>query len=267
VSSATIYTIIKGITSNSYTLTGLSAGTTYNFKIKALCDSTNSTYSSVKSFTTLQGCSDNFEPNNGLFSAPSVPLNTDVYALISTATDKDFYSFNNSTISKNIKVSLTNLPADYDVRLIDPNGTRIAVSQNAGTTSETISFNTNVIGNYKVLVYGYAGLFNSNKCYRLRIVTTSTALREEASRLNALKHIVIYPQPSTSFTNIQFADDWKGIATLTVVSQLGETVLKKQIPANTKTYKLDVSGLANGVYILRINTATEIIANKLLIQH
>ena len=51
--AASTYTTISGITSTSYNLTGLTASTTYSFRVQSVCSgSTTSAYSSVASFTT-----------------------------------------------------------------------------------------------------------------------------------------------------------------------------------------------------------------------
>ncbi len=54
-SSASAFTTIAGISGTTYNLTGLTAATTYQFKIQGVCAAANSSYSAVKSFTTSTG--------------------------------------------------------------------------------------------------------------------------------------------------------------------------------------------------------------------
>ena len=55
-STATTWTTITGLTTNSYALTGLTLGTAYQFQVSTVCSSTSSSaYSSPVSFTTTGG--------------------------------------------------------------------------------------------------------------------------------------------------------------------------------------------------------------------
>ena len=51
-STATTWTTVSGITTTSKALTGLTAGTTYNYQVSAVCTSGTSAYSTAASFTT-----------------------------------------------------------------------------------------------------------------------------------------------------------------------------------------------------------------------
>ncbi|MBS1609598.1 MAG: M4 family metallopeptidase, partial [Bacteroidetes bacterium] len=113
-------------------------------------------------------CTDNFESNNTRSTAASLPLNIDNTATISSSTDKDWFKFTTTASAPKLKVTLTNLPADYDVRLYNSNGTQLAASQNAGTTSETITRNATNAATYYLQVYGY-NKANSTSCYTLRV--------------------------------------------------------------------------------------------------
>ena len=67
---------------------------------------------------TGPSCPDQFEPNNTKSTATTtMPLNATFTAQIATATDNDWYKFANTTAAKNIKIEMTSLPADYDLRL------------------------------------------------------------------------------------------------------------------------------------------------------
>ena len=55
VSTAGSFTTISNISGTSYNLTGLTAATTYQFQVQAICSGGNSAYSSVSTFTTSSG--------------------------------------------------------------------------------------------------------------------------------------------------------------------------------------------------------------------
>ena len=70
--------------------------------------------------------------------AATIPLNTDVYGLINVRGDNDYYKFIITT-GGTITISLTTLPADYQLALLNSSGTTLQSSTNNGTTSETIN--------------------------------------------------------------------------------------------------------------------------------
>ncbi len=55
VGSTGTFTTVSNLTTTSYNITGLTAGTTYQFHVQAICASGNSVYSSLGSFTTSGG--------------------------------------------------------------------------------------------------------------------------------------------------------------------------------------------------------------------
>jgi Pregnancy-associated plasma protein-A len=112
-------------------------------------------------------CTDNFEPNNTNTTAKNLPLNTNATALISTSTDVDWFTFNNTSAQRKIKVNLSNLPADYDVFLYR-NNTLVGSSENDAVTNEQIILNTNTVGTYRIKVVGYNGVSNATSCYTVK---------------------------------------------------------------------------------------------------
>ena len=157
VSTAGSYTTVSNLSGTSYNLTGLTASTTYNYQVQAVCSGVSGAYSATSSFTTLAsgggGCTDNYETNNTLNTAKVIPVNTPITAKIGTSTDKDYLQFSNTSATRNIKVNLSNLPFDYDLKLYR-GSTLLATSEQAGTTSEQIIFNTSTVStSYKALDY------------------------------------------------------------------------------------------------------------------
>jgi hypothetical protein len=167
-------------TTTSRALTGLTAGSTYNYQVQAVCSAGAGVYSSASSFTTTSTsttCTDSYENNNSLNTAKTIVKNANITARISTSTDKDYFKFTTTTADRNIKIDLTGLPADYDVKLYNSSNTQIGISANTSTTNESIIYNNGAAGTYKVYVYGYNGAFNSTACYTLRANTSGAAFR------------------------------------------------------------------------------------------
>jgi len=118
------------------------------------------------------GCPDIQEPNNTQATAGTIVAGTAYNALIATSTDNDYYKFTVAT-GTNISVSLTTLPFDYDMQLLNSAGVLLGSSANGGTTSETITLNNAAAGTYTVRVFGYNGAFSATQCYNLKVTTTA----------------------------------------------------------------------------------------------
>lgn len=173
-SSATWINIVTGTTSVSVIKTGLTAGTSYDWRVRTNCASASSTYASSQFTTTTasSGCASNYEPNESLAAAAAVSTNTALSAAIGSSTDKDWYKFTLSAAS-NLNITLTNLAGDYDIILYNAAGTEIKRSENAGTTSETIANSNTAAGTYYLQVFGYNGANSPTVCYNLNIGSTA----------------------------------------------------------------------------------------------
>jgi hypothetical protein len=111
---------------------------------------------------------DAYEPNDSLSAAYGPISSGTVYnGYISSGTDTDWFKFNvNSTGT--INLSLTNLPGDYDIYLYNSAGSLVAFSENAGTTSESVSYNATSTGTYYVEVFGYNGAMSTTQAYAMQ---------------------------------------------------------------------------------------------------
>ena len=107
-------------------------------------------------------------------AAKAIPVNTSITAKIGTSTDKDWFSFSNTSSQKNIRIDLTNLPFDYDVYLYRGT-TLVGSSENPDNENEVIVLNTSIVGQYKIKLVGYGGTYSNTLCYSLLASLSSTA--------------------------------------------------------------------------------------------
>jgi hypothetical protein len=239
--------------------------------VRATCPAGIGNYSSNVTFTTgSSACSDKYEPNDTKSAAKTIGLNQNISAVIGTSSDVDFFKFTTNSAAPNFKVTLTNMPKDYDLVLYGPGGTQIGVSQNAGTNSESVTYNGTVAGTYKVQVFGYNGAFSASDCYTLKVTTSSGPLTEAAAKaaIDTKSGVMVYPQPASAYTIIQFAgSQWKGNATVSVISQMGQVLSARQVNTDSRQYRLDVSNLANGMYYIKISNGNTTVTQKLVVQH
>ena len=273
-SSAASFTTTTS-TTNSKVLTGLSSSSAYVFQVQAVCASGTSSYSSTGSFTTLTpttGCSDVYEPNSSSTTASVIPTNTDITAMIGTSTDNDYYKFTTTSPNTYIKILLTNLPGDYDIRLYNSSLTQLAISQNGGTTSETIIRNTVSAGTYYIKVYGYGGAFSTTICYNLRVNVGSTSFRSSDGLSTeivtpSLNDFNLFPNPAQNMVNVAFNSPTNESINVRIFDMVGKTILSNEIGVTTgdNKFSFDLSNLTKGIYFVEMNTSTERIVKKLIL--
>jgi hypothetical protein len=274
--AATTWTTVTS-TSTSRALTGLTASTTYNFQIASVCASGTSAYSTAGSFTTtaVSTCTDAYEPNESRTGAKTIPLSSNVSARISSATDKDYLKFVNTTAARNVRVSVTNLPADYDLKLYR-SSTLVGTSQNSGTSNESLIYNnTQAATTYTAYVYGYNGAFNTTSCYTIRAEISGTSfVRQSAEELEIINEelsnepLQVYPNPSNGLLNIRLQPEGDINQTVEVYNQLGQKVesfelsFTKEMPA----VELQLNDLNDGIYFVRVYDGNTVQTRKVMLR-
>jgi len=264
--SSTVWTTVN-VTTTSFAITGLTAGTAYNAQVQSVCSAGNGSFSAINFTTTsaTTSCTDTYESNNSSSAAKTIPVNTNITARIGTSTDTDWFRFSNTSTARNIRIDLTNLPADYDVRLYNPNGTQVAISQNGSITSEAIVYNTTTTGTWRIQVYGYQGAFNSTLCYTLRASISASTFREgdetPAAELNSSasdSDVVIanvFPNPTNGKLNVILEASEAQNTQLSIRDITGRTALQQNVvcTSGSNTIILDMESLPNGYYLLVID--------------
>lgn len=238
-----------------YTVAG-----TYNVILSVSNDAGSDVLTIPDYITVTQpvGCQDNYEPNETMATAAVIPVNTDVFALISSIADIDCFKFSTAGNAKNIKITLTDLPADYNIELYKSDGSLVGSSMKSGTTGEQIIYNTNKAGSYYIYVYGYAGVFDADECYTLRANTSSAAFKSaeaEANSSDITEELTVYPNPSNSTFNFIYKTNSQEPITLQLFDISGRLIQEYQSlsPDNIITVG---ENLENGVYIAVITQGT-----------
>jgi len=270
-STATTYTYVT-VTSNTYSATGLTSGSTYNWQVKANCTSGSSSYTNA-SFTTTSVCSDVYESNETQAAAKLIPINTNNTAKIGTSTDVDWFKFSNTSTSPNIKIQLTNLPFDYDLKMYNASGTLLYTSENGGTTAETIIYNAAPVGTYYIKVFGYSGAFSSGSCYTIRANVGSTNYKlaegtEEILEEEILSTISVYPNPSADGNvSVQFTNKFTGAFDVVVLDATGNILINTQMEKveDLIKFNLNLSEMANGIYFVMIRSEDYEFSEKIMV--
>ena len=180
-------------------------------------------------------------------------MNTDVQGTISTSSDIDHYSFSLASAGT-ITVSLTSLPANYNLAVLNSSGTQIEISQNNGTQSETISLNL-AAGIYYAKVFPMGNVNSATACYNLRVQTVTATDQFVDPKFT----INLFPNPANSSLNV-WIEGGEQKAQIKVYDIMGKLVIQQ---TSTSTLsQLNVSKLAAGIYILKVNNGKETRAAK-----
>ncbi len=263
-------------TTNSKNLIGLASSSSYTFQVQAVCTSGSSAYSSTATFTTLTStstCSDVYESNGTSSSASVIATNTDITALIGSSTDNDYFKFTTTSPNTKIKIVLSNLPFDYDVRLYNSSLTQLSISQNGGTTSETIIRNTTTAATYYIRVYGYNGAYSTTSCYNLRVNVSGTNFRS-SDNLSAdvatpiFNDFTVYPNPAHGEVNVSFNSLKNETINVRIFDMVGKTILTNQVGVDQgdNKFSFDLATLTKGIYFVELNNSTERLVKKLIVE-
>lgn len=265
------------VTSTSASLTGLLAGTSYEWSVRANCTGGSSAYSSNVSFATTAAVTctnDSYETNETMATAKSLSVNTTYSAMKICSGDVDWFKFSNTSGQKHIRVRLTSVPADFDLQLYNASGTLLGTSQNGGTTPEGIYYNNAPVGTYYAKVYGYNGAF-SNTAYTIRCERASSAytsarldgsddelIAESAQQLS----INLFPNPANDVLNVNVNGSNADLITINVYDMSGRMVLSANSPysADGVTHHLDMSGLKFGLYQVEVTCGAERVSQRVL---
>ncbi len=271
-SSTSALTTISSTTNNK-TITGLTASTVYSYQVQSVCSGTSSSaYSSAANFTTIASstaCIDSFETNETQASAKAIATNTNKFAKIGSAGDIDWFSFTNTSLAKNIQVTLGTLAADYDLYLYAPTGTLLAQSINGGTTAESLKYNNGAVGKYFVKVIGFNNVFNANSCYTLLANISNIAFRLSGPEVITNKEEYrIYPNPASDIVTVDFISTINKTINVSVYDLTGRLVLEEKLYAKEGANKqaLNLSSLSKGIYLIECNDGNKVNTSKLSIE-
>ena len=267
-SSSNFVTVADNITGLYYDMTNLVQNSSYTYQVRANCTGGSSAFSGNNIFTTLNppACAESFEPNNSTSAAATITANSTILSRISSTTDQDWFKFNNTAGQPNIKVTLTNLPANYNIKLFNPSGTTVATSALGGTFSERIVYNTATVGTYKVQVYNTSGA-NSTSCYTLNVTINSAPLSFDAD--GPITGIKVIPTPADDQLHVYFTGEDQLPASIIIYDLAGRVISRRAISTQKglNNITVDTRDINKGMYILKLNRTGRSDAEKIIISH
>ncbi len=230
----------------SVSLSGQAAGT-YYIKVVGYNGANSATcYTITATATTATGCQSSYDnaSNGTTAGAATIPFNTNITGLISPSADIDNYKFVITT-GGTITVSLTTLPGDYDLKLLNSAGTQVGISQNGSTTSESIGY-TATAGTYYAQVFGYNGANSATTCYTLKVqLGTASRNGSEAAKETMVS---IYPNPVSTELIVNLGS-YAEPAIATITDAYGRRMLNQTF---TKFTRISTGKWAAGIYLVTV---------------
>ncbi|HRH66049.1 MAG TPA: M43 family zinc metalloprotease [Bacteroidia bacterium] len=263
-------------TATSKAIAGLAASSAYEWQVQAVCSGGTGSFTASTTFTTAAstGCSDVYESNNTSGTAKTIATNTNITAMIGTSTDADWFKFTTTSPNTYIKITLTTLPLDYDIRLYNSSVSQLAISQQGGTTSEQIIRNTTSAATYYIKVYGYGGVYSASSCYTLRVSVGSTAYRTVEDIISeplaepGINDFTLYPNPAKDEVNIAFSASQDEFIQIRVFDMVGKTIRDEKInvASGMNKFSIDLALLNKGIYFVELTNSTERLVKKLILE-
>jgi hypothetical protein len=232
-------------TSLSTNLSGLTAGSLYDWRVNANCTGATGAFAQAQFTTSAANCPGPYDVStNGTTSgAALIPLNTDIKGSISPANDIDHYRFHITT-GGTIIITLQTLPANYSLDLLNASGKRIGRSVKNGTNNETIN-GTVTTGDYYAKVYPSGNANNAALCYTLKI-TTGTASRSVNTGNIFMK---LFPNPANGILNISM-EGYREEKIIEVFDLHGRRLILERVMQDNTA--LRIGTLPSGLYIIKV---------------
>lgn len=223
---------------------------------------------------TGSSCSNDFETaNNTRSGAPTLIVPSTKVSQIGSSSDQDYWKFVTTSASI-VGLTLSNLPANYDLYVKNSSGTNIGSSTNSGNSDEAVDV-TIPAGTYYAHVVGVGGAFSTTACYTLNIFPNafkddhiSDRSGEEEGGDFGVNAVVeeldfkVYPNPTTGITEILVNKE--EMVEVEVLNQMGQIVFSNQ---GSKRFVWDAVDLPNGVYAIRLLTEAGNVVKQVTVSH
>jgi hypothetical protein len=241
-----------GLGTTSKMISGLTAGTTYEWQIKSYyCGTTGaSIWSSLQTFTTADEC-----PNVINFAVSTPTPTKAVFTWDTTAA----YSF----VRIKLRVDSISNPMGTDwfsAGGFGVNYPALTRNKNGLTAGQTYR------GQAKTWCDPNGGLYRATSWTPLVFWTQPNTIRLEGG--TAINNLDVYPNPSRDIFNVNFTSEDIQNLEVRIINVIGEVVYTENLNQFVGEYtkQVDLSTYTKGVYFLEITTDNGVINKKLILQ-
>ena len=277
-SNSTTWTVVGSILGTTYNLPNLTILTPYDVQVAAICGANStSPFSTQKSFVTLNPtsiCTDKYEDNNTKTNSKVLLTNATISANIGTALDNDWFKFANSSSQRYIRLTLSNIPSEYQIRLYDSNSTLIAEGTSTSAVAKAIKWNNGNVGSFFIQIFSKNGVFSTKNCYDLKIETSANTfktLNKESIDNQLITNdfsVNIAPNPIQEYAKISISTDKNMSINCTMFDLTGKIIRtnKFEIDQDNNSFFLDTDNIENGIYFLRFDYEDRVVTKKIVVQ-
>jgi Secretion system C-terminal sorting domain/Bacterial pre-peptidase C-terminal domain len=273
-----------GTANETITAVNQPAGT-YYVKVYPFNGASNPTKCYTLGVSLLKSCDNTPEPNDTQNEAYFLTVGGDavIQSTIQNGFDIDWYRFVSSS-SKNVTVtvSLTNLPADYDLQVFRYPNTLIGSSTNFGTSNESVSFMPTAPDLYYAKVFSKSGA-SSDICYRLTIKQVSGGLTAPVSNTEEVldpqvvvthplltgndMQVTAFPNPASTRLSVQVVSPGTERIMYSLLNASGNVMVQREMSTvkGKNQVTLDVSAYTKGIYLLRVQQGSRVVTQKVTI--
>jgi len=238
-----------GLNTTDQMLLGLTASTTYEWKLKAFyCGGTSSYYSAPSTFTTADAC--------------PILANLAVQTYLGNHT-KALFSWDSTGTYTYARVALR----------VDTVGSAWETVGGFGTFAPTMSqFKFGLVAgeSYRAGVRAYcdANISSHRSIWSPFVFWTQPGTAIKLGGGSAINNLDIYPNPSRDIFNISFTSEDKQNLRVRILNVIGEELINENLEQFIGEYtkQINLSDNAKGIYFLEIETNEGIINKKLILQ-
>lgn len=115
---------------------------------------------------------------------------------------------------------------------------------------------------------GYSIPNTTSKPKEVQVVVGSATSRSTAIVAQELPDLLVYPNPTSASINIDALLGSQGPVSMKIVDITGKVIYQKQLRTEHRrlNHTIDLSAQARGMYLLHIETATEVLSRKILVE-
>jgi Secretion system C-terminal sorting domain/Fibronectin type III domain len=235
----TAETIWTGTSINipSITVTGLSAGTSYDYACEAVGSGGPSGYSATQTFTT---------------STIVLPINViDMMARRQGA---------NVLVSWSTQSEQNSAWFDVERSIDGINFTRVGQVQAAGYSANLRNYRFTDVNVAKSMLFYRLKMIDADGSYKLSTV------RVVAKTGDNMQEFLLYPNPAIGYVNITLPEAAAKDLQVRVTNQMGQIVKTSRVSTGIQLIKLDISELPKGIYAVAIIGNEVVEVKKLIIR-
>ncbi len=296
-SVSSTWTTVSGLTGTSYSLSGLTTCTGYQFQVQGVCSSSSSAYSSASSFTTA-GCAVTYCTSSGTNTSYEYISRVALGTINNTSGNNNGYG-NYTALSTNLaggtSSTITLVPGftgssytEYWKVYIDYNKNGVFtdagenVVSSSGTSTRTVSFTvptTALNGSTRMRIQMRYNQYASSSCgtytygevedYTVNVTGNAQfgfSNNKEGS-MEQTQSLALFPNPAHDFMTIEFNNDNNENVHYVIYNMIGQNVASDIIHAalGRNILELNTSMLSKGAYIFEIENNGIIQRQKFMI--